>query len=535
VFKHALTRDVVYATLPRPERRDLHRRVGEWIQDVAPDRSAETVELAAYHYGQAVAYGEDDPAVSRRAHELLRAASEAAYGRGAFEAARTQVERALELAVDDSRRAAGELALARLDATEALNDRALERLDVVESLLGPGDAELRSEALGWRSRVCWLSGRWDEALASAEGAVAALAGLPESPQLARALARHSQIEMLKQRQESVDHAREAIAVARRVGDGFAELNARINIFTQQATQGIAPDPDEIGSIVEGAVEAGEYEEGYRAIVNFIWSAGGYLPVDRVEVVVSEARERLADVPAPRSIGPYLEASIALCLLVPAARWEEADAVLAELGEREQEVTMRLVSLVVAGGLAFRRGEAQASNRLLQELRPLALASGEPQRIIPMAGVVLPWLARTERLEELRSSTNEILDVVHRNWPAVLDAVPVVRALAAAGETQLLERTTESIRETPNVSAQAQTAVMAADGLLALLQGRAGEAVEQLEVAIERKRQLGRAYDVACLELDLARALEAVGETAASSEVRTRAASVLEPLGCVNPF
>src|SRR5439155_7889199 len=29
-FKHALTRDVVYATLPRPERRELHRRVGEW-------------------------------------------------------------------------------------------------------------------------------------------------------------------------------------------------------------------------------------------------------------------------------------------------------------------------------------------------------------------------------------------------------------------------------------------------------------------------------------------------------------------------
>src|SRR2546429_542444 len=90
-FKHALTRDVVYATLPRPERRELHRRVGEWIQDVAPDRSAETVELAAYHYGQAVAYGEDDPALSGRAYELLLAASEAAYGRGAFEAARMQV------------------------------------------------------------------------------------------------------------------------------------------------------------------------------------------------------------------------------------------------------------------------------------------------------------------------------------------------------------------------------------------------------------------------------------------------------------
>jgi class 3 adenylate cyclase/tetratricopeptide (TPR) repeat protein len=534
-FKHALTRDVVYATLPRPERRELHRRVGEWIQDVAPDRSGETVELAAYHYGEALAYGEDDPAVSLRTFQLLLAASEAAFGRGAFEAARMQLDRALELAVDDSQRAAGELALARLDATAALNDSALERLDAVETLLGPGDAELRSDALGWRSRVCWLSGRWDEALSSANGAVAALAGLPESPQLARALARLSQVEMLRNQPESVDHAREAIAVARRVGDPFAEVNAMINIFTQQSTFGVAPDPDQVASIIAAAADAGEYEEAYRAIVNFIWSATGYLSIDRIELVVSESRGRLADVPPPKSIGPYLEMSIALLLLVPSARWAKAGAVLEEYGERNVGVTMRLVSLVVAGGLAFRRGDAQTTERLLEELRPLALASSEPQRIIPMAGIALPWLALTNDVKELRSLTNEILAVVDRQWPAVLDALPIVRALAAVGETQLLVRTTESIRETPDVSAKAHTALIAAEGLLALLRGHAGEAVEQLELAIQRERQLGRTYDAACLELDLARALEAAGQTAAAQEVQARAASVLEPLGCVNPF
>ena len=151
----------------------------------------------------------------RARRSLLLAASEAAYGRGAFDAARLQLERALELGVDESRLAAAELELARLDMTEALNENALERLDTVESRLGPRDAELRSDALGLRSRVCWLSGRWDEALSSAHAAVAALAGLPESPQLARALARQSQIEMLQQRPESIDHASEAIAVARR--------------------------------------------------------------------------------------------------------------------------------------------------------------------------------------------------------------------------------------------------------------------------------------------------------------------------------
>ena len=60
-FKHALTRDVVYSTLPRPERRELHRQVAEWVQEVARDRDVEAAELAAYHYGQALDYGEDDP------------------------------------------------------------------------------------------------------------------------------------------------------------------------------------------------------------------------------------------------------------------------------------------------------------------------------------------------------------------------------------------------------------------------------------------------------------------------------------------
>jgi len=534
-FKHALTRDVVYATLPRPERRELHRRVGEWIQDIAPDRSAETVELAAYHYGQAVAYGEDDPAVSGRAYELLLAASEAAYGRGAFEAARMQVERALELPVDGRRLAAADLELARLDMVEGLFDSALGRLDTVDGLLGPGDAELRSDALGLRSRVCWLSGRWDEALSSANAAVAALEGLPESRQLARSLARQSQVEMLKQRPESVDHAREAIAVARRVGDSFAELNATINMVTQLATRGVAPSPDEIRSVVEAAAEAGEYEEGYRAIINFIWSASGYLPVDRIELVVSEARRRLADVPAPGSIGPYLEVSVAMCLFVPSARWTEADAVLPPVDDPGQAASTRLALLAVAGGLAFRRGDAQASAQLLGALQPLALASGELQRIIPMAAVVLPWLARTGEREELRSLTNEVLAVADRQWPAVLDAVPIVRALAAAGEKDLLVRTTESIRETPDVAGNAQAALIAAEGLVALQHGRAGEAVEQLELATERERRLGRTYPAACLELDLSDALEAAGRADTAKEVRARAASVLEPLGCVNPF
>ena len=48
----------------------------------------------------------------------------------------------------------------------------------------------------------------------------------------------------------------------------------------------------------------------------------------------------------------------------------------------------------------------------------------------MAGVTLPWLVVTGKLDALRSLTEEILATLDR-WPPVLQILPVVRALAAA--------------------------------------------------------------------------------------------------------
>lgn len=101
--------------------------------------------------------------------------------------------------------------------------------------------------------------------------------------------------------------------------------------------------------------------------------------------------------------------------------------------------------------------------------------------------------------------------------------------------ELLQRTTESMHKTPNVAWTLQIAVTAGEGLLALARGEAGEAVRRLEAAVAREQELGRTYDAACLELDLARALEAAGEKHAAQRAQARAASILEPLGCMNAF
>jgi hypothetical protein len=196
--------------------------------------------------------------------------------------------------------------------------------------------------------------------------VAALDGLPESPQLARALARRSQIEMLKHHDDAIRHADEAIAVARRVDDLFAEVNARINLFTEQATRGIAPDADDLIDIVDRAIEAGVFDEAYRAIVNFIWSAHGYIPLDDTERVIEAALRHLADVPPPISIAAYFELSTAAKLWLSVGRWAEVDEVIGEPhAVMITAATSRLLWLVVAGGQAMRRGDLEGAPPLME--------------------------------------------------------------------------------------------------------------------------------------------------------------------------
>ena len=534
-FKHALTRDVAYGSLPRAERRDLHRRVAEWIQRVAPDRDVETAELAAYHYREAIAYGEDDPVVVARAYALLLATGESAMHRGAFLAARTQLDHAAALAAGDDQRASALLALAELDVTEAQWDDALERLDIAEQLVEERNPRTRSAVLALRSRVCWMSGRWEEAFEASNGAVSALTGLPESGQLARALARRSQLEMLKNRPEAIEHSLEAIAVADRVGDIFATVNARINLFTARASEGEGPDADEVLGIVEAAASVGAHEEATRAIVNFVWSAAGFVPVEQIESVAAAGRK--GRLPPPPSIADYLRLSIAGMLFVPAGRWAEAEAIVDAVDAAGLTATSKLLWWSIVGGLAFRRGDTAAADEALAELRPLALASGEPQRIVPMACVVLPWLLVSGDLDELRAVAEEVMAAVDGHWPASLSVDAVLRTLVAAGELELLAGTVDSLRRTAHGGRAGRLGIslLAAEGLGALAADRADEAVSHLSAATARADELGFAYDSACLKLELVRALERAGETAEAQVKRQEAASILTALGCVNPF
>jgi class 3 adenylate cyclase/tetratricopeptide (TPR) repeat protein len=536
-FKHALTRDVAYASLPRPERRDLHRRVGEWLLEVAPDRGVETAELAAYHYAEALTYGETSPAVSRRASELLSTAGLAALQRGSYDDSRRQLDRAAELATDDATRAVAALHLGRLEATVGAPDDALRHLDLAVSLAGNDDATLRADVLSWRSRALWLSGRWDEALAAATESVETLEGRPDSPQRARALARRSQLAMLRSDPKALQLAEEALAVAERVGDAFGAVNSRINISSALAmTRNTAPDPDDVLRIVDDAIAIGAAEEAYRALANFLWNATGYLHVDEIVRVYEQASEKLADLPRPAAIGLYVELSLAAMQLLPAGRWDEVDETLAAMAVSQRLPITQLVWFGLTAQLATRRGDLRTAEDCLAELPLLALASSEPQRIVPMACAFAPWAHLAGRRDELRRVVTDSVEAVRGRWSGVISALPLVRTLHAAGETELLEQVLDSMQPTAGaeLGAKLATSHLAAQAFVALRARDAGRAVELLERAVAAERALGYTFDTAVLELDLAGALEA-HEPERARAIRDGAKALMLSIGCVNPL
>jgi class 3 adenylate cyclase/tetratricopeptide (TPR) repeat protein len=315
VFKHALTHDVAYATLPRSERRELHRRVAEWIGHSVPDRRAETTELIAYHYEQALSHGEHDAELESKTFEALVAAAQASVRRGSYSTASGLVARALELPHSEEDHARTLLLAAQVDVHTSQYERAVERLDETTALADwLRDRRLRADALGWKTRACWLSGSWHEALESGEAAVSTLEGEPASAEFARALARLSQIQMLRGLPTTEETARRAIVVAREVREAVAEANARINLFVIRSAA-VPPSRDDLREIIELAKLDGAHDEAVRAVVNYLWSAWPYEALDAVETTVAEAA-RDQQGWAAEAYAQYLRISLAALISYP---------------------------------------------------------------------------------------------------------------------------------------------------------------------------------------------------------------------------
>jgi class 3 adenylate cyclase/tetratricopeptide (TPR) repeat protein len=88
IFKHALTRDVVYESILAKKKKNLHDKIGNAVKELHADRIEEQYELLAYHYGLAESW--------EKAVHFGRLAAEKAHKLSQFQQAVTLYEQAAE-------------------------------------------------------------------------------------------------------------------------------------------------------------------------------------------------------------------------------------------------------------------------------------------------------------------------------------------------------------------------------------------------------------------------------------------------------
>jgi len=537
-FKHALTRDVAYGTLPRPERRRLHVQVAGWIEHLSTGREDEVAELVAHHYVEATAAGFDDDETRSRAVRWSLRAGDSLLRRGAVEAARTHLGWGLEHARTETDRAHAELSFGRASAMAGDSESALDPLESArarfESL---GDAAALSEALSWISRASWIVGRWDGALQAAEDAIAALAGQPEGPALARALTRKAQVVMLRSLPSAVPDAQAALEVAQRVGDRFAEANALVNLFTARGQRGTPVEPAAVDRAIDLALECGAYDEAYRAIVNFMWTSFVALPVGELEATAARFHSRLAHLLPPGVFDEYLDMTWCRFILFRAARWDELEA---RLDARQGFIGAG--AWFVHEELRTRMGLARGDLGTVDAALPSALAraweSGEPQRIVPICAVAALRAAIARDRAAALAISREVRERAMRlPMDVLIGGLDIARALALLGEAAELDQLAEAMRSscrsvTPTPRNDSMEAALG--GLQALAGGRPDEAAAAFTRSRDLEARMDAPFELARAELDLAGALEAAGAGGRAAEARARAAAILVPLGCPDP-
>jgi len=343
----------------------------------------------------------------------------------------------------------------------------------------------------------------------------------------------SQIQMLRALPEAAGTASRAIKVARRTGELTAEANARTNLFTARSASGVMPSTAELGEIIDVALAAGAHAEAARAVVNYLWSAALLGPLEPVERLVEDAISRLGLGFAAEGYEQYVHLSLAALVYVPAGRWREADDMVG-IAEIARSVSVRLVWLWLVAGLALRRGDLDATDRHLPEFRETALASEEPQRILPMASVAMARALLAGDADLVSELADIVLGLRLQTLTLSAATIPICRVLAATEDQRRLEKLVDIFR-VGSGTGQPGTVLKVAQGLLELLEGKPDDARRRLLEAEAELTSYGRHYDAACVALEVERALEKSGDASGAAAARDRARQLLDAIGCVNPY
>ena len=558
-FRHILTRDVAYESLPRRERQRAHTLVATWIEERAGERRGEYSDLLAHHYAQAYRFARDGADRDGEEGERLKAeafgyalmASQQAKAKLALSAAEGQAELALSLAPSPLDRSRALEALGEASLLDSDGDRAWQCLrEAVDNRQEAGGtdpreiARLCAKALEVPTRTrgsMRTRPARDEASPYLELGISS-AGGGDSEELARLLivkafwpaslgeGRGTEAEELEARESG----EEAAAMAMRLGrpdlasaalDGVGQFFQDRGLYGSWSRlvdrrldlAGSLTDPTELGDIYAMASWCSYHVGRYRDTERY---------ADRgVDATLATA---------PNWALYCLDwRAVARCRLGAWETFFEDVALIADLlGDRKaQPPGYASDHLGAAAYLREIRGEPGEADRILDVISWL---EGEEER--PSAGLAV-WkaflLTRRGDFAEARAA----LDLPQTLWHGYARGIVLEARCDLVAEEGAWDETPDLAEAARAHAEEAELLALPCfadrlEGLAAFAAGDAGRSASMLERAAARFAELGAGWEAARTEIAIADVLAGAGEKDRARDLLSRATPTLERLRSV---
>jgi class 3 adenylate cyclase len=387
-FQHLLIRDVAYGQIPRAARAAKHRAAAAWIERMAGERVADSAELLAYHYEQALALvratGEDASDLEAQARRFLLMAAERAarldalrvkdYLRRALVMTRPGQPERLQVLLSGFR---GWMFTGEID--DSLTLEALEEARL------QGDELAEGQALAVLSYISWARGDTSRQSELIESSMRILERHQPGPELAFAYTRAAAAAGLAGRvAESFPLIERSLPVVREFGDdvGLSILmqfrgQARIELFGE-VEGGLADLREGIRLALESA-PAGIVAAAHINLGDAMWFQNGPedgLALYRQASDIGDRRGAVANANWAR-----MESMWALFDL---GRWDEllevGDRLMADMSDRTMQIAVLTESyrqLVLVN-----RGSLEGVDAIEEQILPRAREIGDGQVVVP---------------------------------------------------------------------------------------------------------------------------------------------------------
>lgn len=557
MFKHVLTRDVAYESIPRRERFAAHASVASWIEGTVGERRGEFSELLAYHFAEAHEGARREGRAAPEVTEELRvkavhhlfAAGENARARFALEAARVLAERALSVAADGVERSRAFEALGHTALAGFQSDMAWESFRAAVDERLASDPKNRMAIAGLCARAVEAPTRWPGAMTRIppEDEVRRYLDLGfdnlepgDSEERVRLLMAEAfwpwvfpENAAAAADQKALRAGNEAVEVADRLGRMDLVSAALDAVGSVYAVRGLAgrtaevqdrrlaivrrfEDPFELGDVHAVAAWVRVHIGRYREAIE----------------IADEGVRRTRDAP-PATLACLVWRAIARFRL---GEWANAladiaqgEVIVGSLAEVAPSYARRLHGL---GALIHElRGERSEADGYLQSLLRL-LEPGPPTHHHEAPWVALV-LARRGSMGQARAILDRQIAI-----PFQANRAPNLEALCdVVGEEEAWGDASEIAVTAREYAAEAELLALPLfvdrlEGRSALASGDLDRAIRLLERARDGFAMLEVRWEAACTDLSLAEALQAAGRSDEARAAATAALAVFDDLGSV---